>query len=133
MQIVRNPYVNRSMIRDPENFFGRRREVSRLASRIASDPPQSVAVIGERRVGKSSLLYYISRPEVVAQYLDEPEKTLFLFIDFQEQHRLDIGTFCGSVLERLQEALGARQTIDATPNACSRRWKSSAGWGTGRS
>ena len=78
------------MIRTPAAFFGRQRETARLAARIASDPPQSVAIVGDRRVGKSSLLNYISHPEVVGDYLEEPEKTIFLFLDFQEEQRPSI-------------------------------------------
>ncbi|NKB70760.1 MAG: SpoIIE family protein phosphatase [Candidatus Latescibacteria bacterium] len=104
MQIPRNPYLNRSMIRDPSAFFGRRRQVIRLATRIASDPPQSVALIGDRRSGKSSLLHYIAHPEVT-QYLDEPDRTLFLWIDFQQDQQLSIAGFFTMVRDSLQQKL----------------------------
>lgn len=108
MKLVRNPYLNRSMIRNPEAFFGRRREIARLAQRIASIPPQSVAVVGDRRIGKSSLLSHISDPKMTADYLEEPERTLFLFLDFQEERRLSIEGFFRAVFRRLQENLGDR-------------------------
>jgi serine phosphatase RsbU (regulator of sigma subunit) len=113
LKITRNPYLNRSMIRSPQAFYGRQREVARLAARIASDPPQSVAVMGDRRIGKSSLLYYISHPDVAAEYLEEPDKTLFLFMDFQEERRLDVEGFCNSVYRHVEEILDDRYVISA--------------------
>jgi len=105
MQIVRNPYVNRSMIRSPDAFYGRRTEVMRLATRIASDTLQSVSIIGERRSGKSSLLSYISHPDIIADYLDEPERTLFVFLDFQEERRPTIDKFIAAVFRHVENKL----------------------------
>jgi len=111
MKIARNPYLNRAMIRSPAAFFGRRREVARLAARIASDPPQSVAIVGDRRIGKSSLLAYISHPDVVAEYLDPPDRALFLFLDFQEEPRPSVAHFIQAVFDRLPPVLPARAAI----------------------
>ena len=108
----RNPYLNRSMIRSPEAFFGRQREVARVAQRLAASPPQSVAVVGDRRIGKSSILNYISHPDVAAQYLPEPERTLFLFLDFQESHRLSVEGFFKSFFRHLREVLPAGYELD---------------------
>ncbi len=116
MKIPRNPYLNCSMIRSPEAFYGRRKEVMRLATRIGADPPQSVAIVGDRRIGKSSLLSYIAHRDVVADYLDEPDKTLFLFMDFQEELRLSIASFIESVFRHLKDELPAVIPQDPTPD-----------------
>lgn len=47
--MLRNPYLNRSMIRAVDQFFGRRREVERVMARVGALTPQSVSVVGERR------------------------------------------------------------------------------------
>jgi hypothetical protein len=54
-----NKYIfsNRNMITNPDEFFGRKNEVRILFSRLAN--LQSCDVYGERKIGKSSLLYYI--------------------------------------------------------------------------
>jgi hypothetical protein len=49
-----NPYSNKGGIRRSGEFFGRRRELSELYGLIASG--SAVSLVGERRVGKSSLL-----------------------------------------------------------------------------
>ena len=89
----RNPYLNRVAIKDPAQFFGRAREVSRIFSRIGASRPQSISVVGERRIGKSSLLYYINHPEVRARHLDRPESYIFAFIDLQQKRRLTLTEF----------------------------------------
>ena len=104
MPILRNPFINRAMIRTPAQFFGRQREVARVTQRIAADPPQSVAIIGDRRIGKSSLLHYVSHPEVISEYVPDPERTLFLFLDMQEIRRPDVDAFFEGVGRHLEAA-----------------------------
>ena len=50
------PFIAGPMITDPRLFVGRRRALSRLAHMVQQ--PVSANVIGERRIGKSSLLYH---------------------------------------------------------------------------
>jgi len=52
-----NPFTERGVIRDLKRFFGRRRELKQIFERLAA--MQSVSIIGERRIGKSSLLAMI--------------------------------------------------------------------------
>jgi AAA+ ATPase superfamily predicted ATPase len=52
-----NPFSNRAMIKDPNEFFGRKDELRTIFSRLSN--LQSCDVSGERKIGKSSLLYYI--------------------------------------------------------------------------
>jgi hypothetical protein len=57
--IALNPYAQRGMIRDQARFFGRERELGQIFSRLKT--MQSVSVVGERHIGKSSLLYHIAQ------------------------------------------------------------------------
>jgi hypothetical protein len=54
-----NPYGERGMIRNAAQFFGRGRELDEIFGRLAT--MGSVSVVGERRIGKSSLLYRIAQ------------------------------------------------------------------------
>jgi serine/threonine-protein kinase len=49
--------------------------------------------VGERRIGKSSLLYYINQPQVRARLLDRQESYAFVFIDLQQKRRLSLTEF----------------------------------------
>ena len=46
---------------EPREFLNRKRELRRITSRILSG--QSVAIFGEPRSGKTSLLLYLAAPE----------------------------------------------------------------------
>ena len=70
----RNPYLDRVSIRDVSRFYGRNREVTRIFSRIGAARPQSISIVGERRIGKSSLMNYISFPEIRKKYLPDPDR-----------------------------------------------------------
>jgi hypothetical protein len=59
-----------SPVRDPSDFVGHAGLVRRLFSRIGADRPQSVAVIGGHKSGKTSLLAYVSDEGVRKGFLD---------------------------------------------------------------
>jgi serine/threonine-protein kinase len=100
-----NPYTNRVMIRTPENFFNRRAEVKKIFSRIGASRPQSISVVGDRRIGKSSLLYYICNEHIRKKHLENPEKYIFAFFDFQEKKNMSVKEFFCIVTEKIAEQL----------------------------
>ncbi len=76
-----NPFTYGNPITDPERFFGRQREVEQIFSRLRNPAFESSSIVGERRVGKTSLLRVIAHPKVVrAQGLD-PETYIFVYND----------------------------------------------------
>ncbi|HQR38610.1 MAG TPA: protein kinase [Blastocatellia bacterium] len=100
-----NPYLNRVAIKDPRQFFGRRREISKIFSRIGASRPQSISVVGERRIGKSSLLNQIFHPDVRADFLDASVKFVFLFIDLQQRRHIAPEELFQDILTQLAETL----------------------------
>lgn len=59
-----NPYVFGPPVQDPAFFFGREHELTTMLNTIVHTTPglrQSMAVVGPRRIGKSSLLYQLIR------------------------------------------------------------------------
>lgn len=67
-------------VKDPGHFFGRKGIVRRIFSRIGAERPQSIALIGSRKSGKTSLLYYLFNEQVRAEYLESPEQYLFVML-----------------------------------------------------
>jgi hypothetical protein len=55
--VENNPFSNRAIIKDPDEFFGRKTELRTIFSMLSN--LQSCDVSGDRKIGKSSLLYYI--------------------------------------------------------------------------
>jgi hypothetical protein len=54
-----NPFRERGMIRDPRHFFDRIAEVRTIVERLAT--MGSLSLVGDRQIGKSSLLFYVAR------------------------------------------------------------------------
>ena len=110
----RNPYLNRVMIRAVSDFYGRRREVAKIFARIGASRPQSVAIVGERRIGKSSLLNYLCHPEIRSAHLEDPDAYTFVLIDLQEQREIGISAFFENLFRGIEHALG-RQRPEGLP------------------
>ena len=89
----RNPYLNRVAIKDPAQFYGRAREAAKIFSRIGASRPQSISVVGERRIGKSSLLQFIHNREIRERYLDKASSYAFTLIDLQQKRKLSLKEF----------------------------------------
>lgn len=73
-----NPYNAGPMITNKEMFFGRQSELRRLRSRLLN--MGSSSIVGMRRIGKSSLLYYLSHHES----LPSDQRFLFAYLDLQD-------------------------------------------------
>ncbi|MFQ3583303.1 MAG: protein kinase [Chloracidobacterium sp.] len=99
-----NPYLNRVAIHDPNQFYGRRKEVARIFSRLGAGRPQSIAVVGDRRIGKSSLLNYLCAPQVRQQYLPRSEEYVFVFLDLQQRRRMLLDDFLDIWLAEIQHS-----------------------------
>lgn len=73
-----NPYMNRGAIRKPEDFFGRTLELQEIYKRLLGG--QSISLVGERRIGKSSLLNAVGFQR---EEYDFPGEFHFVFVDMQ--------------------------------------------------
>jgi hypothetical protein len=81
-------------ITQPHCFFGRGRECKRIFGLLSRRPLQNTAIIGPRRSGKTSLLYYLKnittapaaqlRPDQFQAWLPVPEKYRWLLVDFHD-------------------------------------------------
>ena len=113
--MLRNPYLNRVAIKDPAQFFGRSREVSKIFSRLTASRPQSISVVGDRRIGKSSLLNYVNHPQVRARYLDQTDAYVFAFIDLQQKRRITPPEFFKELFELLAKEMGDESLTAEAP------------------
>ncbi|MGD1872411.1 MAG: CHAT domain-containing protein [Mastigocoleus sp.] len=74
-QIIPNPFIPRSgIVKNPNKFFGRHKELNRIFETLNSG--SSVALIGAREIGKSSLLWAISQQAETK--LIPPRKAIYL-------------------------------------------------------
>ncbi|MBI2872103.1 MAG: AAA-like domain-containing protein [Chloroflexi bacterium] len=79
MQEPFNPFTYGNPITDPKRFYGRARELDQVFSRLRNPEFESSSIVGEHRMGRSSLLLYISHPDVVRQRGFDPNVHLFVY------------------------------------------------------
>jgi tRNA A-37 threonylcarbamoyl transferase component Bud32 len=81
MAQVRNPFFNRHRITDPAYFLGRHRELERLYSAVATR--QCLSLVGERKLGKSSLLTRLSHAPTLQSFGFDPSSYIFVYFDLE--------------------------------------------------
>jgi AAA+ ATPase superfamily predicted ATPase len=109
-----NPFFYGGMVTDPDKFFGREAELRTIFGRLSTTPSQCVSVVGERRIGKSSLLYHLT--QVYPRHLAEAERYLFAYIDLQSA-RCQSGTgLLTVILKKVRSEAGLRLGTE------SRKW-----------
>ncbi len=82
----KNPFILRGMIKSRKSFWGRETEIRSLYSCLldSEDQPQSVALVGQRKIGKSSLLYRIFQKDLADEiYFDQLQRTIVVMISMQ--------------------------------------------------
>jgi hypothetical protein len=80
---MKNPFTYGNPITDPTRFVGRRKEVDQVHSRLLNAEFESSSVVGERRIGKTSLLLYLSHPRVTQEAGFAEERYIFVYVDLQ--------------------------------------------------
>jgi len=78
---MENPYITRSPVKDPDGFYGREDILKRIFKDIAGRGMQSHCIIGERRIGKTSLLNQIAHSQVQEEYTEGTEFSIFVKTD----------------------------------------------------
>lgn len=94
-----NPFTNRGMVTDPADFIGRAEQMEEICSRL--DKMESTSIVGERRIGKSSLLYQLALTG--KERLTNPAYRFF-YIDLQNARCHTALGFFQTVLGRLGAA-----------------------------
>lgn len=89
-----SPFIAGPPITHPAHFYGRERELKRLANLLRQRPLQNAAIIGPRRSGKTSLLHYLKnittippeqlRPDQQHAWLPQLQRLRWIFVDFQD-------------------------------------------------
>ncbi len=102
-----NPFFNRQRITDPTYFHGREREVEALYGAIATR--QCRSVVGERKMGKSSLLTHLSCPDSLRRHGFDPERFAFIYVDLEGMANISYAEFWPEVLDQLELALPESQ------------------------
>jgi len=116
-----NPFTFGNPIKDPARFVGRQAEIRQITGRLLSSARESTSIVGERRMGKTSLLYHLAHPEVAAGLGLTSDRYCMVYIDFQGLTDITPVRFWQRVLSK-----AARASCDAE---LAGRFKEAAGRG----
>lgn len=94
-----NPYGHRTALQDANMFFGREESVAHVCSAIADQ--QNLAIVGPRRIGKSSLLMCSCLPEIQQRVGYMIQSALIVLIDLEEHTQQTPDAFFAFVCELL--------------------------------
>ena len=107
--MIDNPFTYGNPISNPGRFIGRQREVEQVYSRLLNAEAESSSIVGERRIGKTSLLHYLMHPEVRHRFSVDTNRYIFLYNDLQ---MIDPNTTPTRLGQRLMSQL-ARECPDS--------------------
>ena len=100
---LRNPFFSRQRITDPACFYGRKRELEGLYGAVITH--QCRSMVGERKLGKSSLLTAVAHPTMMERFGLDPARAIFLYLDLEGMASAQREEFWVEVLDRLSAAL----------------------------
>jgi tRNA A-37 threonylcarbamoyl transferase component Bud32 len=99
-----NPYIFRGPVHDPAMFFGRAHELNEIAAFLRGN--QSISIVGPRKIGKTSLMFHLMRPQVWPD-LGLDENFLFVYLDCEvlgeSGHEDILGQFIAEIAAMLDE------------------------------
>lgn len=110
-----NPFTYGNPIRDSARFFGRKEEINQIVSRLLSSAHESTSLVGERRIGKTSLLKYLADPAIADILGLSKDKFCLVYIDFQGLTDITAQKFWKRVLKKMHRtisAIGIREEIE---------------------
>jgi predicted ATPase len=113
-----NPFFYGGRITDPQQFVGRETALKTIFSAlgtVARGQAQHISIVGERRIGKSSLLWYVTR--IYTRRLKQAEKYRFVYIDLEDPHCHKLSNLLGTILEQLQIKQPSKLTVETFDEA----------------
>ncbi|MEW6716987.1 MAG: AAA-like domain-containing protein [Chloroflexota bacterium] len=111
-----NPFTYGNPIKDPTRFIGRKAEIRQIVNRLLSSAHESTSIVGERRIGKTSLLYHLSNPHVAAMLGMAPEKYCLVYVDFQGLTDITPKRFWQRVLKKMSRSLCNENLVPVIQN-----------------
>jgi hypothetical protein len=101
---IHNPFIFEGPV-PRGNFIGRKHEVNLVLDRVSSNTRGSIALVGERRIGKTSLMHYVANPDVVQHWNLDPSRSIFTYLDCGTVPQFSTTRFWQTVLRKLDRSL----------------------------
>ncbi|HSM23647.1 MAG TPA: AAA-like domain-containing protein [Anaerolineaceae bacterium] len=100
-----NPFTYGNPIRSPERFFGRTEELRQIVNRLRSSAHESTSIVGERRIGKTSLLKHLDNQSVAEQLGLSKDEFCIIYMDFQGLTDITPERFWQRILQKMERAI----------------------------
>lgn len=100
---LQNPFGSSLPVTEPARFYGRLSDIRRIYSRIGAERPQSLSLIAEKAMGKSSLLNILAHEGAKAQFLSEPDHYLFALIHLRQREDWTPNLFIPTLIDTLRQ------------------------------
>lgn len=106
----------REPISDISQFVGRQNLISKVYSRIGASRPQSVSLVGDYKIGKTSLLNFLSDPATRSKYFDNAaEYYCFRISVTEELNSLEI--FVQELCQQIAQGLESEFIFESIPES----------------
>lgn len=109
--MIENPFTFGNPIREASRFYGREDEIRQIANRLLSSGKESTSIVGERRIGKTSLLMHIADEAVAASLGLVPERYCLIYIDFQGLVDITPQRFWERVLKKMKRSICHQELV----------------------
>jgi hypothetical protein len=103
--MTQNPFTFGNPIREASRFIGRREELRQVVNRLLSSAHESTSIVGERRIGKTSILMHLADKPSASLLGLVPERFCLIYIDFQGLVDITPQRFWGRVLTRMGRSI----------------------------
>jgi uncharacterized protein len=111
---TRCPFIADKMLTEAQFFVGRQAEIKFVMGMMTNVQPTSVNIVGDRRIGKSSLLYRICQDyeNLVIGYNRQSTEFIVVYLSLDEARCQGVDKFYQAIADKLL----ARQFVQANPN-----------------
>ncbi|MEA3325758.1 MAG: TIR domain-containing protein [Chloroflexota bacterium] len=110
--MTNNPFTFGNPIRDPAHFIGRLADLQQIINRLQSSAHESTSIVGERRIGKTSLLKYLADKHAAEELGLPPEEFCLIYMDFQGLLDITPQRFWQRVLQKISRAICLQELRD---------------------
>ena len=101
--MMQNLYDYKNPVTNRDFFFGRTNVLTKIYSRIGADRPQSISVVGEPKIGKSSLLWYLALEETRRAWLKNPDDYIYFYMPIRLERNLSFKNFYISLCDGISQ------------------------------
>jgi eukaryotic-like serine/threonine-protein kinase len=93
-------------VKEVKDFFGRTSLTAKIYSRIGAGRPQSVSIVGDFKIGKTSLVNFLISDEVMKKYLDKPASYIFISLSVSDRNIKTLEQFVKILSQQVAEKSG---------------------------